>query len=224
MLILGHRGASGYSPENTIEAFQNAILLGADGIELDVHLSADGEIIVIHDNSVDRTTVDKGLIKLMSSRDLQLIKIDGNHGIPTLSEVFDLDSNVLINVELKTQETTIPVGQLIEKYVSQKNRCYAQFLVSSFDWQALALLRNKFPQIPLGVLTSTNFSEAIDFAKSIKAESIHPHFKLLTAENLDECRENGIKVFTYTVNDLIDIEFVKKLNPAGIITDFPDRI
>ena len=224
MLILGHRGASGYSPENTIEAFQKAILLGADGIELDVHLSADGEIIVIHDNSIDRTTVNKGLVNLMSLSDLQLIKIDDKHSIPTLSEVFDLDSNLLINVELKAQETAIPVGQLIEKYVSQKNRRYSQFLVSSFDWEALKLLRNKFPQIPLGVLTSTNFSEAIGFARSIKAESIHPNFKLLSAGNLDECRENGIKVFTYTVNDLIDIESVKKLNPDGIITDFPDRI
>lgn len=224
MLILSHRGASGYAPENTIDAFQKAIMLGADGIELDVHLSVDGEIIVIHDNSIDRTTSNKGLVKWMSLSDLQLIKIDGKHGIPTLSEVFDLDSNLLINVELKARETAIPVGQLIEKYVSEKNRRYTQFLVSSFDWAALELFRNKFPQIPLGVLTSTNFAEAIAFAKSIKAESIHPNFKLLSSGNLDECRENGIKVFTYTVNNLIDIESVKKLNPDGIITDFPDRI
>lgn len=224
MLIVGHRGASGYSPENTIEAFQKAILMHADALEFDVHLSADGEIIVIHDESVDRTTSGKGIVKQMNLSELQLLKIENRLAIPTLAQVFDLSETLLMNVELKGENTAKPVAELIEKYVSDKNRRYSQFLVSSFDWTALQYLREKYPEIPLGVLTHTDIDLAIGFAKFIKAETLHPYFNLLSAENISDCRQNNIKVFAWTVNEDFDIQKVKSFAPDGIITDFPDRI
>lgn len=224
MLIIGHRGASGNSPENTIESFQKAILMHAGGIEFDVHLTSDQEIVVIHDDSVDRTTSGKGLVQNMSLRQLQELKIDNRLQIPTLKQVLDLSSEILMNIELKGENTAEPVAKLIEKYVAQKDRSYAQFIVSSFDWKSLQWIREYYPEIPLGVLTHTDLHLAISFAKFIKAQAIHPHFHLLNKENTLDCQRKGIKIYTWTVNQNSDIELVKSFAPDGIITDFPDRI
>lgn len=224
MLIVAHRGASGYSPENTIEAFQKAILMHADALEFDVHLSFDHEVVVIHDDTVDRTTSGKGIVKQLTLRELQKLKIENRLSIPTLSQVFDLSSTLLMNVELKGENTAKPVAEIIENYVTNKNRRYSQFLVSSFDWTALQYLREEYPEIPLGVLTHTDIDLAIGFSKFIKAETLHPYFNLLNSENISACRQNNIKVFAWTVNEDFDIQKVKSFAPNGIITDFPDRI
>ncbi len=224
MMIIGHRGARGHSPENTIESFQKAILMNVDGIEFDVHLSADGEIVVIHDETLDRTTSGKGFVKDFTLQQLNALQIDHNHKIPTLSQVFDLSENVLMNVELKVSETAKPVVRLIEKYVAGHNRNYKQFLVSSFNWNALQQVRELNPDIQLGVLTHTDLELAIGFAEHIKAETIHPHYHLLTHENTSLMQQKGFKVFAWTVNELEDISLVKSFSPDGIITDFPERI
>ena len=224
MLIIGHRGACGYSPENTIESFQKAILMHAGGIEFDVHLTADKEIVVIHDESVERTTSGEGLVKNMSLRQVQDLKVDNRLAIPTLAQVLDLSSKILMNIELKGEGTAKPVAKLIEKYVAENKRKYSQFIVSSFDWKALQWIREYNPDIPLGVLTQTDLDLAIGFAKFIKAEAIHPHFHLLTEESTRRCHENGIKIYTWTVNQNSDIKRIKSFAPDGIITDFPDRL
>jgi len=219
-LIIGHRGAKGYSPENTLVSFQKALAIGALGIELDVHLSADGEIIVIHDEKVDRVTKGNGFVNQMSSADLKALAIE----IPLLFEVFDACPNCLINIELKVKETAKPVVDLIETYVLGKNRSYKQFLVSSFDWTALQQVRDLDAEIPLGVLTETDLDLAINFAKFIKAETIHPHYHLLTSDNTKAMQDSGFKVFAWTVNEPEDIQTIKNFNVNGIITDFPERI
>jgi glycerophosphoryl diester phosphodiesterase len=96
--------------------------------------------------------------------------------------------------------------------------------VSSFDWNALQQVRELDPNIPLGVLTYTDLDLAIGFAQHIQAETIHPHFHLLTAENIKSMQQQGFKVMTWTVNESEDIAKVKSLKPDGIITDYPDRI
>ena len=112
---IGHRGAKGYANENTLVSFQKAIDLGVDGIELDVHLSSDGKVMVIHDDSIDRTTSDKGFVKDISKAELEKL------AIPSLEAVFDLvDRRCFINVELKTYETADKVAELIAHYVSGK--------------------------------------------------------------------------------------------------------
>lgn len=224
MLIIGHRGACGHSPENTIESFQKAILMHADGVEFDVHLTSDEQLVVIHDETLDRTTSGKGSVNDFSLRQLQTLKIDQKLIIPSLEQVVDLSSEILMNIELKGQGTAKPVAKFIEKYVKNNKRKYSQFLVSSFDWKALQWIREYNPEIPLGVLTQTDFDLAIGFAKFIKAESIHPHFHLLTKENTAECQKQGIKVYTWTLNEISDIEPIKSFVPDGIITDFPDRL
>lgn len=222
---IAHRGARGYAAENTLESFQKALLMGVGGIELDVHLSSDHEIIVIHDESIDRTTNGSGLVRNLSLQQLRNYSIESKYIIPTLSEVFDMmPKNLLINVELKVAETALPVVRLIEKYMAERQCAYRQFLISSFDWTALQTVREQNPLIPIGVLTMTDLDLAVNFAEFIQAESIHPHYHLLSAENTREIQQKGIKVFTWTVNEPEDIAHVKTFKPDGIITDYPDRI
>ncbi len=225
MLKIGHRGARGYEPENTMIGFQKAIDLNVDYIELDVHLSADGELMVIHDETIDRTTNGKGAVNQFSLPELKRFQIEKDQRIPTLTEVLNLiDQKCDINIELKSYETADKVVDLIEKYVSEKKWNYNQFLVSSFDWSALqrvALLNSK---IPIGVLTETNLDLAFAFAKGVKAKSIHPYFHLLTEENTAKMQEIGFQVFPWTVNEIEDIKRIKTYNVDGIISDFPDRL
>lgn len=225
MLKIGHRGAKGYEPENTLVSFQKALDMQVDGIELDVHLSADGEIIVIHDETIDRTTNGKGAVNTLSLRELKAFRIDEKYEIPTLKEVFDLvNQDCFINIELKSYEATDKVVSLIEKYVSKKDWKYDRFLISSFDWNAVQQVAFLNDKIPVGILTETDLDLALAFAKFIQAKSIHPHYHLLTKENTAKIQEKGFQVFPWTINELGDIQKIKTCNVNGIITDFPNRI
>lgn len=224
-LKIAHRGAKAYAPENTLIAFEKAIEMGADGIELDVHLSSDGEIIVIHDATLDRTTNGKGEVKNLSLSELKTFKIENEHEIPSLREVFDLaNRKCLINIELKVFETAKPVVDLIDNYVKEKGWLYDDFLISSFDWIALQEVRNLQPKVPIGVLTETDLDLALGFAEFIKAVAIHPYFHLLNAENTKQIHQKGFKVLAWTINEKEDIHKVKSFNVNGIISDFPDRL
>lgn len=215
MLKIGHRGAKGHSPENTLASFEKAIALGVDMIELDVWLSSDKIPMVIHDETIDRTTSKTGLVTDYNAKELQQL------GIPTLRDVFKLvDNRCEINVEIKTFSATQAVLNLIAKSTFDQSK----ILISSFDWNALQEVRFHDEDIRIGVLTETDLDLAMAFAKFIKAEAIHPYYHLLTAENVEKIKEKGFKVFPWTINEPEDITFVKSLEVDGIITDFPERL
>ena len=215
MLKIGHRGAKGYCSENTLESFQKALDLGCDGIELDVHLSNDNVLVVIHDDSIDRTTTSVGFVNDFTSSQLKKL------GIPTLEEVVNLVSKkAIINIEIKTEKAIFKVLEFLKKHNSNLHL----FQVSSFNWSVLETISQYNPNIFLSVLTENSIEEAMLFAKKIKAHSINPYFKLLTIENVTLIQENGFKIYPWTVNQPEDITFVKSLNVDGIISDFPDRI
>ncbi|SHF87958.1 glycerophosphoryl diester phosphodiesterase [Flavobacterium segetis] len=225
MLKIGHRGAKGYEIENTVISFQKALDMHVDGIELDVHLSADNEIMVFHDDTLDRLTNGKGLISSLTLLELKRFLINAQETIPTLREILNLiDKKCYVNIELKSYEVTDPAVTLIEEYVKNKNWKYDDFLVSSFDWNALQQVRFLNDEIHIGVLTENNLDLALAFAKFVQAKSIHPHFLLLTKENTAQIQAKGLQVFPWTVNEIEDIETIKSYNVNGIITDFPDRI
>ena len=225
ILKIGHRGAKGFEPENTLISFQKAIDIGVDSIELDVHLSSDGAIMVIHDETIDRTTNGKGVVNELSLQELKTFQIEKENTIPTLIEVFDLvNKRCFINIELKGKGTSKPVINLIEHYIEEKNWNYGHFIISSFNWSALQEVRKWNLKIPIGVLTHTDLDLAIAFAKFIKAETIHPYFHLLTKENTIKMKNEGFKVFAWTVNETEDIQKIKSFHVNGIISDFPDRI
>jgi glycerophosphoryl diester phosphodiesterase len=219
ILKIGHRGAKGYEPENTLISFEKAIDLKVDGIELDVHLSLDGVLMVIHDETIDRTTDRKGFVNLFTALELKKYKI------PTLIEVLDLvNQKCFINIELKGIGTAKPVVDIITHCISKKNWNYNDFLVSSFDWKMLEEVQMLNPKIQIGVLTEESVDEALAFVKKIKAFSIHPDYVLLSKENVALMQENGFEVYPWTVNSKEDIQKIKSFNVNGIISDFPDRI
>ena len=225
LLKIAHRGAKAYEPENTLQAFQKALDLHAHGIELDVHLSADGHIIVMHDETIDKMTNGKGDINTYTLAELKSFLIADKLQMPTLNEVFDLvDKKCFINIELKNADTSKKVVSLIGKYIAEKNWNYEHFIISSFDWNALKEVQNLNPNIPIGVLTEENLDTALAFAESIKAKAIHPDFQLLNNENTRKIQEKGFLVFPWTVNTEEDIQKVKSYNVNGIISDNPDKI
>lgn len=219
MLKIGHRGAKGYAAENTIASFQKALELGVDGIELDVHLSSDEKIMVIHDETIDRTTSGKGFVNHFTSKELN------NLGIPTLEEVIDLiDKRCFINIEIKDSNATKYVLELLQNYILEKHWSSNLFQISSFDWNVLESCSICNNCIQLGVLTEDSIKDALVFAKKINAYCINPYFKLLNSENVSEMHQNGFKILPWTVNSEEDLTFVRFLNVEGIISDFPDRI
>ena len=219
ILKIGHRGAKGYVAENTLASFQKAIDLGCDGIELDVHLSKDQKVIVIHDETINRTTTGKGFVNDFTSSELN------QFGISTLEEILNLiDKKCFVNVEIKDNKASKFVLEILQRYILEKKWNSNLFQISSFDWNILQLCQLENKTISLGVLTEDSIDDAITFAKKIKAYSINPYFKLLDVENVQLIHENGFKIYPWTVNQPEDITFVKSLNIDGIISDFPDRI
>lgn len=219
MLKIGHRGAKGYVTENTLASFQKALELSVDGIELDVHLSSDEKIVVIHDETIDRTTSREGFVN-----DFTSLKLN-NFGIPTLEEVFKLiDKRCFVNIEIKDSNATKYVLELLQIYIVKKHWNPNLFQISSFDWTVLEFCSSSNYDMQLGVLCEDNLDNAICFAKKINAYSINPYFKLLDSENVKEMHCNGFKIFPWTVNSEEDLTFVKSLQVDGIISDFPDKI
>jgi glycerophosphoryl diester phosphodiesterase len=219
MLKIGHRGAKGYVAENTLASFKKALELKVDGIELDIHLSSDAEIMVIHDETINRTTNGNGFVKDFTSVELK------QFGIPTLIEVLDvINQECFVNIEIKDAKTTEFVVELIQNYLSKKHWNIKKFIVSSFDWAVLKEISQLNSTIKIGVLTEDNIDDAIAFAKEIKAFSINLYFNLLTINIVERIQKEGFQIHTWTVNSSEDITFVKSLNVDGIISDFPDKI
>jgi len=219
MIAIGHRGAKGHVAENTLASFEKAITLHVDAVELDVHLSSDNEIMVIHDATIDRTTTKKGFVKEFTSTALKELNI------PTLEDVFHLiNKRCIINIEIKDANATQKVIQLIETFINEHHWNYDLFQISSFDWEVLEEVALSNSKIAIGVLTEDSIEKALAFAKKINAYSLNPYFKLLNQEKVKLIHANGFKIYTWTVNSTEDIIFVKSLQVDGIISDFPDRI
>ncbi|MFL0353864.1 glycerophosphodiester phosphodiesterase family protein [Xanthomarina sp. GH4-25] len=225
ILKIGHRGAKGYVAENTIESIQKALNFGVDGIEIDVHVCASGELVVFHDFTLDRMTNGTGEISKMSLQELKKLKVNEQFSIPTLEEVLDIiDKKCLLNIELKGKHTASKTCDVISKYIKKRDWSYNNFIISSFQHHELEDVFQLDKNIPLGVLTKANVAEAIEFAKTINAQAIHPNFALLTSENVKLAQVKGYKVYTWTVNDKQTINRMKSYQVDGIISDVPDRL
>ncbi len=225
MLKIGHRGAKAHSPENTLASFQKAVDMGVGGIELDVHACATGELVVIHDFTVDRTTNGSGEVHKMTLDELQTLVVEGGHAIPTLDEVMALCKNrCKVNIEMKGRHTALPLNACLERYIDKGGWRYEDIIVSSFQREELEEMSRLNPDVPLGILTQASMKEAWDWAEAFNAKAIHPHFSLLTESNVRKAQEAGYKIYTWTVNDPEDIARVKNYGVDGIISDYPERL
>lgn len=225
MLKIGHRGAKAHVAENTLASFQQALNLGAGGIELDVHVCATGELVVIHDFTVDRTTNGTGDVHQLTLAELKNLKVEGSHIIPTLDEVMDaVGKKCMVNIEMKGRYTAQPVADFVERYVKEKGYSYNDFIVSSFQREELQNMSRINPYIHLGILTQASVTQAMAWAEDFSAKAIHPHFTLLTESNMKKAKDAGLKVYTWTVNEHEDVERVKAYGVDGIISDYPERL
>jgi len=223
-LVIGHRGAMGHETENTLASVQKAIDLGVDMMEIDVFKIKSGEIVVFHDDEVDRLTDGTGKIEEYTWEELQKLNLEGGHKIPKLSEVLNvIESKVGLNIELKGANTSADTDRIMKEYVNGKGWKLNDFIISSFDWDELRAMRALNSEVRIAILAGKDPMEAIAVAQELKAEAINPHFEVLTRENVLAMKEAGFKIYTWTVNDPQDILMVKRHGVDGIITNFPER-
>lgn len=225
ILNIGHRGAMGHEPENTLASIKKAIDLGADGFEIDVFKCLSGEIVLFHDKHLDKLTNGEGLVENKSLTDLKKLSVLGTENkIPTLEEVLNIiNKQVFLNIELKGKNTAKASLELVEKYINQKKISSQNILFSSFDWNELEKLRELNSDVKIALITENDPLLAIETAKKLKAFAINPNYKDLNKKNIKIIHNNDFKIYTWTVNNKRDISKMKSLKVDGIITDFPDR-
>ena len=224
-LVIGHRGAMGHETENTLASVQKALDLGVDMIEIDVFKIQSGEIVVFHDETVDRLANAGGKIEEYNIFDLKQLLLDGGHKIPMLQDVLKLiDNKVTLNIELKGANTADRVNFIMDYYIKEKGWSPENFIISSFNWDELREMRKINKDIAIAVLTEENPQDAIPIAKELNAQAINPYFKLLTAENTSAIKDAGFKIYTWTVNEPQDIVRMQDLGVDGIITNYPERV
>lgn len=224
-LKIGHRGAKGHLAENTLESIQKALDLGVDAIELDVHSCKTGELVVIHDFTLDRTTNGEGEVAGKTLEELKSLKIEGRYQIPLLKEVLDLiEGKCRINIELKGSDTARGACEIIEDYITQRKWSYEDFIISSFQKNELLEVFRINPKIPVGVLSKASISEAIELGKIIKAKAIHPSIGIVTKANVKKCQQQGFEVNVWTVNEPVAIQRMKDFGVDGIISDYPELL
>ncbi|MBX7298664.1 glycerophosphodiester phosphodiesterase [Clostridium chauvoei] len=223
VLNIAHRGYIGKYDENTIIAFKKAIEFGADGIETDVQLSKDGIPVIIHDETLDRTTDGKGLVKSYTLAELRKFKTKNNEKIPTLEELLILfkESKLdILNLELKNsivkyKNLEEKVLDLIEKYEIED-----RIIISSFNHYSLLKVKEINKNIITGALTETTLVDVYKYLKNIKCECYHPYYySIFDEEIMRELKENHIKVNPYTINSEIDMKKAMELGVTNIITN-----
>ena len=221
LFCFGHRGACGHAPENTLRSVRKALELGADGIEVDVHL-VNGRLIVIHDDTLNRTTNGTGPVAEKSLDYLRLLDAGQGEHIPVLEEVFDLvNRRAIVNVELKGPETAAAVVQLVAEYVKTKGWRFEDFLVSSFDHAQIQTIKKLIPEIRTGVLVDKIPPDLAAYAEQLGAWSIHPNKRCVTPDLVAEAHRRRLKVFVFTINQPAEIAAMCRLGVDGVFTDYP---
>ncbi len=231
-LIWAHRGASGHAPENTLPAFQLAADMGADGVELDVQLTKDGVLVVCHDEKVDRTANAKGWIKDYTLEELR--KMDFSYGnlayegvqIPTMEEVFDLldPTGLTINIEMKTGIVMYP--QLEEKIVELTNRkgWNDRVIYSSFNHYSVKKIKELNPEAKTGLLYADGPIDMPGYCKTVGADALHPAlYNLQFPGFVQDCRDKGIDINVWTVNEEAYMKMAEQWGVHAIITNYPDK-
>jgi len=238
MKIFAHRGASGYAPENTLTAIKKAIEMKADGIEIDIQLTKDGKIVVMHDWKVDRTTTGRGFVYEL---DFDYIRsLDAGQWytkdfigevVPTLEEVLDiLPNDMMLNIEIK--DTARKHSNIEEKMLEVLKKYPEKFdniIVSSFHHDKIKRLQELEPKLKLALLTDSEFIEIEKYLSTngLNSYSYHPEINLISKEDVEILHEKGIKVFVWTVNKEEDLAYLIKLGGnyvLSILVDKPEGI
>jgi len=219
VLCIAHRGAFAYAPENTMKAFELAVEMKADMIEFDIRMTKDGHIVVIHDETIDRTSDGSGYVRDMALDQLKQFDFGEGEKIPTLEEVLQLAEKhkIMLNIELKEYKIAKKTVELIDKYgMSDK------VIVSSFLHPELLDIKNYNPNIQTALLFSARPINVVRLAKEARAEWIHPEYHFIDEVMVKQAHAGGIGVNAWTVDDEEDMEKMIEFGVDGVITDVPD--
>ncbi|MBR6221699.1 MAG: glycerophosphodiester phosphodiesterase [Clostridia bacterium] len=230
--VFGHRGASGYAPENTLEAFELAAKMGADGVELDVQIAKDGELVVAHDETIDRVANGQGLICELTTAQMKRLRFNKTHPeyesatIPTLREVCELlrPTGLWINIELKNSR--IFYESLEEKCVKlvYETGMAGRVFYSSFNHHSMRHMKQIDPALCCGLLYEATMIEPWRYAHALGMDAIHPHFsELQIPEEAAQAHALGLKVNVWTANTEQEIRDSLLAGADTVISNYPDR-
>ena len=246
-LVLGHRGASGYAPENTLPSYRKALDMGADGIELDIQMTKDGEIVVIHDETVDRTSDGTGWVKDLTLSELLELNFNYQNAtdpwnpsgkmrgpviypeydrvrIPTMREVLDLfkGTGKLINIELKTGIVFYPIEENILALVDEF-KMKDQILYSSFNHATVMKIKELDPEAYTGFLYGDGPLNMPSYGKEHGVNALHPAlYNLQYPGFIAECHAKGLDLNVWTVNSAEHLALCKQAGVHSVITNYPD--
>jgi glycerophosphoryl diester phosphodiesterase len=224
MLNIGHRGAMGHETENTIASVKKALEMGVDMIEIDVFVLKSGEVVVFHDETLDSLTNAKGRIEDYTFEELKKVTVKGGHAIPTLQEIIvTINHKTPLNIELKGKNTALPTYKIVSEYL-KKGWKKEDFVISSFLWNELTVYRNLDNAMYIAVLTEDNPLDAIPTAQALNAFAINAWYKTLTPANIKTIHKECFKVYAYTVNEIPNIQQMKKWGVDGVFCNYPERV
>ncbi|WP_079509679.1 glycerophosphodiester phosphodiesterase [Mesobacillus jeotgali] len=231
-LILAHRGYAAEYPENTLLAFKEAEKAGADGLELDVQMTKDGELVVIHDEKVDRTTDGSGMVKDFNFKDLRQLdarfkfsSLTGKQQIPALEEVLEWLAGTRLKCNIELKNTIMPYEGMEEKVINmvRKYDLTERIIISSFNHYSIVHSYMIAPEIEIAPLLSEGLYMPWVYAQSIRATGFHPHWRAAPDEIIKASIESGIEVRPYTVNKDTELERLYRVNCSAVITDDPAK-
>jgi glycerophosphoryl diester phosphodiesterase len=223
MLCIGHRGAMGHEPENTLLSIKKAIALGVDAVEIDVY-NLENNLVVIHDRDLSRTTNGTGYLENNSFVYLRSLDAGKGEQVPTLEEVFEtVDRQVIINIELKGSNTAKLVICLIQTYI-KAGWSYTDFVVSSFNHDELDRVKAICPEIITGMLIYGLPWKYLASAQELQANLVIPSLDYVTSKMIESVHQQGLQVWVYTVNQPDDIKLMRALGADGIFTNYPERV
>lgn len=231
--IWAHRGASAYAPENTIPALKLAVEQGADGVEFDVQRTADGQVVLVHDENISRTS--NGFGRVVDLTLEQLRQCDFSNGfvgfrkvnIPTLQEALEVLSptQLAINIELKNAIELYPGLEDDAYHIVKDAGLLERVIFSSFNHSSLANLRGRVAPENLGLLITDGLYEPWNYANQFGAGAIHPHKLLLREPSfMWLCHEAGVKAHVWTVDSEAEFFELEKRGVDAVVTNFPDRM
>lgn len=231
-IIFAHRGSSGTHPENTFAAFKEVERVGAEGIELDVQLTKDGEVVVIHDHTVDRTTNGTGKVRDYTLKELKMLdagtwfqKAFRGERIPTLHEVFIWmqDNDLILNIELKNVTVDLPNLEALVINKIENFNFEDRVIISTFNHYSLKKIHEMNPKIECAVLYLEKLYEPWNYAASLGARGLHSHSPKTDSEMIMEAEEKGFPVRVYTVNQEDRMKKFMEDDCSAIMTDFPKK-
>jgi glycerophosphoryl diester phosphodiesterase len=231
-LRIGHRGAAGTHPENTMASFRRAGEVGADGVEFDVHRTRDGHLMVIHDYWLDRTTTGTGMIRGLSLEEVRQADAGVKTGeqfagerVPTLQELIRSTSPELrLFLELKAGSVHYPgIEEELVAFIRAEG-VQDRVQVSSFDHKALRRLHGLDPNLQLGMLYGENLLDPVGMAKAVGASALHPVWEWVTPDMVEAAHVAGLQVNTWTVNLPEAVTMMRACGVDGIMSDFPERL